>query len=917
MAQYQGIWSLQQQAQSQSLQQWVTDPYFKNTTLLLQGDNATNGSNNFSFLDSSTNGSSITRVGNVAQGSFSPFSPGSSIYFPGTGNYLSPAAGNEVYNPGATGAWTFETWVYLTSTTSGSFYAVGNGASFGNSMDCGYNGTTFTFKQSNGTSTPVSITASTNYPINNWYHYAVSKDSSNVIRMFINGVQVGTQTYSLTVGSSNRPVINGVYDNNGLGNNGCRCYLSNLRWVKGGSLYTSNFIPSTLPLSAAVSSGVTYLLFAQSNRFVDNSQVNNTFVATGNTFIQSFSPLTNSFTSIPPTYSNWFDGANAYANISSTSSVANMQLLSANFTIESWIYPRTLGTEKAILSKWSNTTGDRSWVLELDSSNQPTFLYSTDGSGTITLTGTTAVVGNAWTHVAVTRSGNTANIYVNGTLAGQNTSFSPNIFVAPSSNVNIGRYMNAEANVAVWNGLISNARIVKGTAVYTANFTPAASPLTAVANTTLLVCQGNAISVDNGPSKFNISQQGNVRVSSSVIPFDISYQDNPNYQTATVGGSAYFNGTSNNYLLAPSSPFTRSCALEFWLYPTSLASNSTPVYTYFSTGTETNGLKIQVSTTGNVTATLTRTTLGDIVNNQPIGTVVLNQWNHIAIVTGSLLSGLFNNYGYVNGVQSPLLSTATLSVGSFGTGYRLGGNATTQLYTGYIAGFRQIDTSPYSSSFDPPSAPPIATSTTNLLLNFTNASIYDATMKNNLETVSSAQISTSIYKFGSGSMYFNGTGDYLNFANSQTAVFNTGSFTIEGWFYFTVNPKQVQYIIDTRSSNTAVPGIAVGTTTTGSLFVSVNNTNLFTTSPIILDPNKFYHIAVVSNGTTITLFLNGENVGSGTNGVSLTEQNLRIGAVSGTAASFFNGYMDEFRITKGVARYTSPFIPPKQALPRQ
>ena len=74
MPQYNGVWTLEQQAQALTRQQWVTDPNFKNTTLLLQADGTGSGSQNQTFLDGSTNNFFITRNGNTTQGTFSPFS---------------------------------------------------------------------------------------------------------------------------------------------------------------------------------------------------------------------------------------------------------------------------------------------------------------------------------------------------------------------------------------------------------------------------------------------------------------------------------------------------------------------------------------------------------------------------------------------------------------------------------------------------------------------------------------------------------------------------------------------------------------------------------------------------------------------------------------------------------------------------
>ena len=67
----------------------------------------------------------------------------------------------------------------------------------------------------------------------------------------------------------------------------------------------------------------------------------------------------------------------------------------------------------------------------------------------------------------------------------------------------------------------------------------------------------------------------------------------------------------------------------------------------------------------------------------------------------------------------------------------------------------------------------------------TNGAIYDSSMMNDLETVGNAQISTSVKKYGTGSMYFDGTGDWLVGVVNPNLGFSSGNFTIEGWAYVT------------------------------------------------------------------------------------------------------------------------------------
>jgi hypothetical protein len=72
--------------------------------------------------------------------------------------------------------------------------------------------------------------------------------------------------------------------------------------------------------------------------------------------------------------------------------------------------------------------------------------------------------------------------------------------------------------------------------------------------------------------------------------------------------------------------------------------------------------------------------------------------------------------------------------------------------------------------------------------------------------------------------------------------------------------------------------------------------------------NQWYHVAVTRSGTTARLFIDGTQVASATDSSSLTNSlPLSIGTQFSTSTNYLNGYVDELRITKGVARYISNF----------
>jgi hypothetical protein len=194
-------------------------------------------------------------------------------------------------------------------------------------------------------------------------------------------------------------------------------------------------------------------------------------------------------------------------------------------------------------------------------------------------------------------------------------------------------------------------------------------------------------------------------------------------------------------------------------------------------------------------------------------------------------------------------------------------------------------------------------------------------MNNVLETYSSAQLSTSLKQFGNASMYFNGS-SALPMAYSPLFNFGTGNFTIEFWIYVTATPSTEQYFfsVGPAGSGSANRGYRIAAhngSAAGIYFyaggVAANAETLLGSFPSI---NAWHHIAIVRNGTTITGYLNGTALGTTINASTTAITDIIsgdysfIGALQGTAPAgrlFYNGYIDELRITKGIARYTANF----------
>ena len=196
--------------------------------------------------------------------------------------------------------------------------------------------------------------------------------------------------------------------------------------------------------------------------------------------------------------------------------------------------------------------------------------------------------------------------------------------------------------------------------------------------------------------------------------------------------------------------------------------------------------------------------------------------------------------------------------------------------------------------------------------------------KNNLTVTvnGNSQISTAQSKFGGASAYFDGTGDYLSSPSVSDFAFGTGNFTIECWAYKNSGTNNgILHLSSTagglQANSTTNLAIALFTTGTGTFYV--NNTS-YNTSAFTNTTNTWNHYAIVRSSGVTKLYFNGNLVtdigtsGAITDTTNYTGTYLAIGGYYSTAY-LWNGYIDELRITKGVARYTSNFTPQKYEFP--
>lgn len=174
---------------------------------------------------------------------------------------------------------------------------------------------------------------------------------------------------------------------------------------------------------------------------------------------------------------------------------------------------------------------------------------------------------------------------------------------------------------------------------------------------------------------------------------------------------------------------------------------------------------------------------------------------------------------------------------------------------------------------------------------------------------------------------FDATNDYATIASNSKFAFGTGDFTIEAWVWLdsTVNPirpdnLKTVTIFSTGSASANDCSFAIY----GSTSVAGVGLELYQASPSIalsvaatVTTNTWVHIAYVRSGTTIYGFVNGTRYTIGTTSAAIASSvSPKIGAANSSSyTNQFKGYIDDLRVTKGVARYTANFTPPTAPFP--
>jgi hypothetical protein len=309
-------------------------------------------------------------------------------------------------------------------------------------------------------------------------------------------------------------------------------------------------------------------------------------------------------------------------------------------------------------------------------------------------------------------------------------------------------------------------------------------------------------------------------------------------------------------------------------------------------------------------------------------------WHHIAITRSGNVFTM-----YLNGVATAT-NTVSFTVGNSGNNVYIGAGCIGPgsiggAFNGYIDELRITKgVARYTANFTPPTEPffpPIPTdpnySSVSLLLpmdgaNASTVFVDRSPVTKTVTVAGNAQISTLKSKFGGASAYFDGNGDYLALNNSAFA-FGTAFFTVEAWVNFNAFPGSGDYrgicgTYDTLNSAGTNCWYFMFNNNGGTVELVAGNFGLSgvasASSGVTFNTGTWYHLAAVRDSTGVRLFINGVEptyrVFTAFTGVNLTQTQFSVGHAAGNKYS--DCYIDDLRITTGVARYTTNFTPPGQ-----
>lgn len=556
-----------------------------------------------------------------------------------------------------------------------------------------------------------------------------------------------------------------------------------------------------------------------------------------------------------------FDGSGDYLSLAESSDFS----FDGDFTIEAFVYPTAFSAFNNI---FSTENLDFKYI-----STGAVRIYTSAGSNT---TGTISL--NEWSHIALVRQGSTFTVYING----NGETVSPPAFTGDgSSAAEIGRKIRSSSEELT--GFISNLRVVKGTAVYTSNFTAPTEPLTNVTNTKLLCCNSSTSATASTVTPGTITANGDVSASRNELTGSIVLAV-PGISTSTSANlitNGHFDVTSAGWNLASATGQLRAQGGE--LEVVRVSTNGTHCYQQITTEA---GKRYTVSF--------------DTRSSQSGSSYITKFQVGTSINGNELLSRIDTDSTTMVHHTASFTATGT-------TAYvTLGSNYTANSFWDNIVVKQEDAPKDYSAD--------IRGNGSNKILTPVGASGVGYELGN--------YYGDALF-FGNDGSNGSGNTDVINIPTSSDFVF-PNNWTMECWMYPKSAPSVSAMVVGQWQSGGGTNRnleLVFNTSRQLLCYLNSNGSNYNTGTSPALELNQWHHVAVVYSGTDFTLYLNGVRVGirpstpAATNTAAIP---FLIGSESdgSNGADYgFDGHIQDVRVYKGVAKYKGGFDVPKPYTP--
>ena len=790
-----------------------------------------------------------------------------------------------------TGDFTVEFWVRFdsVSTDNQQFVFKRNSTYYGDYILwwSSSNGMTFT-SGAGGSGTDVNQGGTSGWADDTWYHVALVRSGTS-LNVYRDGVSIISTSNSIDFDNTGNLHI-GSADGSGYFTG----YIDEFR-ISNMARYVGAFTPST---TAFTSDQYTKLLLHcdgsdSGTTFTDSADSAPAHTITANGDATNQRPQPHDVTANgdahligPPQSSSTFYIDNGASNYLSMADSADWMFGTGDFTLEMWVNTSTSGVYQYLMGQ-IRTDGTDECFLRIDNTNKFRIGIQGASSGASCIS-TSGVPKNAWTHIAAVRDGETLRVYFNG-VQENTTAFGTQSQTEPIAPYQIGRVQFTSATG--YYGYMDGIRISKGVCRYPdgTTFTPPTTAFVSDAQTVFLLqggTDGSSTFTDTGNTVHTISTTGTVGpwVAPKVGAGAMAFDGTGDYFALSGGGNDWAFGTGD---------FTVEC----WIKQKSSPETYECIFDTRGSVSDTAGFIFGIKSDGAIYCYSNA-----MIPTSSTGVISANTWHHVALVRDGGEFEIFVD-GTSVGTDSTARTFTTTAARIAAAAYDA-----SEDFKGYMDRFRVSSIARYTSSFTPSTTAFTDDINTVLLL---NADINQGTWAEDIST--GLAISTE------SRIEFDGATDSLSIPSSSDFNMADDSWTIDFWVKFKAIPDLDYIFSQYTASGNRWDAYINNNGGTLEWTYQINDASNFqmTMAATSISLGQWYHVELGVDASTEKGYWYFDGVRQ-TESSSWTSTNPNVDAAfyifnpgpSIDVSKGINGYMDEFRVSKGIIRHTGATFTP-------